>query len=168
MCHVIFLLFYLLVGRAYNDFLLMLWAASQYFVRKRCISNDNDVSLRARLCSVDELVLSGPFVRRSMHRRSRLPSKSDSFITEYLDLLVVLQSRASQSVIDSLCLCVQLLKVSRFGRQIFEAPLIQSVLFWWLALRRFQYLKSLERHLEDQCGFFQGSILTYQYINNFK
>ena len=38
-----------------------------------------------------------------MHRRSRLPSKSDSFITEYLDLLVVLQSRASQSVVDSLC-----------------------------------------------------------------
>ena len=45
-------------------------------------------------------------------------------ITEYLDFLVVLHSRASQSVIDSLCLCVQLLKASRFGRQIFEAPLI--------------------------------------------
>ena len=27
----------------------------------RCFSNDNDVSLRARLCNVDELVLSGPF-----------------------------------------------------------------------------------------------------------
>ena len=124
MCHVIFLLFYFLVGRVHNDFLLILWAASWYFVRTRCFSNDKDVSLGARLCNVDELVLSGPFYADVMHRRSRISSKSESFITEYLDFLVVLQSRASQSVVDSLCLCVQLLKASRFGRQIFEAPLI--------------------------------------------
>ena len=54
-----------------------------------------------------------------MHRRSRISSKSESFITEYLDFLVVLQSRASQSVVDSLCLCVQLLKASRGGITLF-------------------------------------------------
>ena len=58
-------------------------------------------------------------MRTSMHRRPRLPSKSESFITEYMDFLVVLQSRASQSVVDSLCLCVQLLKASRGGITLF-------------------------------------------------
>ena len=58
-------------------------------------------------------------MRTSMHRRSRKPSKSESFITEYLDFLVVLQSRASQSVVDLLCLCVQLLKASRGGITLF-------------------------------------------------
>ena len=93
-----------------------------------------------------------------MDRRPRLPSKSESFITEYMDFLVVLQRRASQSVVDSLCLCVQLLKASRGGITLFwptnlrGAANIVSVV-WWLALRRLYYLKSLERHLEDQCGF---------------
>ena len=54
-----------------------------------------------------------------MHRRPRLPSKSESFITEYINFLVVLQSRASQSVVDSLCLCVHLLKASRGGITLF-------------------------------------------------
>ena len=52
-------------------------------------------------------------MRTSMHRRSRIPSKSESFITEHLDFLVVLESRASQSVVDSLCPCVQFVKASR-------------------------------------------------------
>ena len=58
-------------------------------------------------------------MRTSMHRRSCIPSKTESFITEYLDFLVVLQSRASQSVVDLLCLCVQLLKASRGGITLF-------------------------------------------------
>ena len=65
-------------------------------------------------------------MRTSMHRRSRIPSKSESFITEYLDFLVMLQSRASQSVVDSLCLCVQVLKASRGGITLFSLTNIRS------------------------------------------
>lgn len=81
-----------------------------------------------------------------MHRRPRLPSKSESFITEYMDFLVVLQSRASQSVVDSLCLCVQLLKASRGG----------ITLFWPTNLRgaaNIVIVVLVICHLEDQCGF---------------
>ena len=38
--------------------ILVLWAASKYFVRTDCFSNKDGVSLR--LCNVEELVLSGP------------------------------------------------------------------------------------------------------------
>ena len=54
-----------------------------------------------------ELVFSGPF-SADVNAHHRI-----------FGLLVVLQSRASQSVIDSLCLCVQLLKASRGGITLF-------------------------------------------------
>ena len=93
-----------------------------------------------------------------MHRRPRLPSKSESFITEYMDFLVVLQSRASQSVVDSLCLCVQLLKASRGGITLFwptnlrGTPNIVCVVLV-ASFTTIVVSKSLERHVEDQCGF---------------
>ena len=68
-------------------------------------------------------------MRTSMHRRSRIPSKSESFITEYLDFLVVLESRASKSVVDSLCLCVQLLKASRGGITLFWPTNLRGAAF---------------------------------------
>ena len=74
--------------------ILVLWAASKYFVRTDCFSNKDGVSLR--LCNVEELVLSGPcFADVNVETVTHIPSKSGSFINGYLDFFVVLQSRSS-------------------------------------------------------------------------
>lgn len=57
-CHLIYLPFYILVGRVHNDYIGVAGNLLALYLFGRIFSNENGVSLR--LCNIQKLVVSGP------------------------------------------------------------------------------------------------------------